>query len=126
MSGGGRGKPTSSPDPMVFPWDMNTPTKTAATEILGDLIESALESNPDDLRLCAQSALLDGSWLTAIDFAVEQLDDTDTLLASGTAPASPETPAKSAKRIRTKTPEQLQQQAVKQKGARRVARTSGG
>jgi len=98
---------------------MNSPTKTAANEILGDLIEGALEMNPDDLRPCAQTALLDGSWLNAVDFAVDQLT-ADTLLSSGTVPASPETPAKSAKRIRTKTPDQLAQQAVKQKGRRKA------
>jgi len=118
MSGGGRGKPTSSPDITVRPWDLDTPA--AATEILGDLIEGALESNPDDLRPCERSSLLDGSWLNAVDFPVDQLTATDTLLSCGTAPASPQTPAKSAKRSRTKTPEQLQKQAVKQKGRRKA------
>ena len=123
--GHGRGKPfvapqCHSPNAAVFPWDMDTPTKTGATDILYQLVGDALEQSPN---ACRQS--LDADWLPdGTDF----LAGVDELLASGDAtaspPAIPDTPPQTGKRTRTKTPEQLQVQAKQQKGRRVKMKTA--
>ena len=48
MSGGGRDTSVSAPSSDTFPWDMDTPTKQTATEVLQHLIDTALDDPAED------------------------------------------------------------------------------
>ena len=48
MSGGGRDTSVSAPSSDTFPWDMDTPTKETATEVLQHLIDTALDDPAEE------------------------------------------------------------------------------
>ena len=94
MSGGGRDTSVSAPSSDTFPWDIDTPTKQTATDVLQHLLETALEGDADPAAAqnppAAQDPMEDG-WFVDVELeGADLLADDPSQHRVGKAPRAGE------------------------------------
>ena len=94
MSGGGRDTSVSAPSSDTFPWDMDTPTKQTATEVLQHLIDTALDDPAEDPAAAqnpsaVQDSTADG-WFVNMELDAGLLADDPSQHMVGKAPRAGE------------------------------------